>query len=156
MRQNVVRSKAAASVMGMHVTLMLASAISRTRRLSLHNIVIICTELLSGARAQQPREGGGNLLSSFSVMRPQGHGSHVMTTIFLLPSRTLLLSNPLRAHHSASLMLKLGAAALDACTSQSARRSVTTAPHNERANTTWQCSARSAVVWVHLRRVSAG
>ena len=43
------------------------------------------------------------------------------------------------------------AAALDACTSQSARRSVTTAPHNERANTTWQCSARSAVVLVHLR-----
>ena len=51
MLQNVLRSKAASSVMGMHVTLMLASAISRTRRLSLHDIVTICTQLLSGARA---------------------------------------------------------------------------------------------------------
>ncbi len=65
---------------------------------------------------------GTDLLSSSSVMAPKGHSSHVMTTIFLLPSRTLLLSNPLRAHHRASLILKFAATALEACTSQSGGR----------------------------------
>ena len=65
-----------------------------------------------------------NLVSSFSVMSGQGQSSHVITTIFLLPSRTLLLSNPLRAHHSASFKFALRAAELDASTSQSAAAGV--------------------------------
>jgi hypothetical protein len=50
MLQNVLRSKAVVAVMGIHVTLMLASAMSRTRRLSLRHIVTICTQLSSMAR----------------------------------------------------------------------------------------------------------
>ena len=116
-------------MMGMHVTLILASAMSRTRRFILYDIVTFTSLLLSLVKWRHARQLSvcTHLLSSSSVMAPQGQASHVITTIFLLPSRTLLLSNPLRAHHSASFMLKPRESrdtALDACTSQSAEEDV--------------------------------
>ena len=67
-------------------------------------------------------------------MAPQGQGSHVMTTIFLLPLCTLLLSIPLRAPHSASLTQKLRYAALDACTKLRHTRVAKHVPQRERHN----------------------
>ncbi len=55
MDQKVEKSKVGAGVMGMHVTLMLASAISRTRRFSLRHGVTRCCCAREGQAATGSR-----------------------------------------------------------------------------------------------------